>query len=134
MADRAPYALLADAVLVLHAAFVVFVVLGLALIYAGARRWQWVRNPWFRAAHLAAIGIVMAQSWIGMICPLTTLEQALRTWAGESTYTGGFIAHWLERLLYWQVPDWVFTMAYTLFAALVIASWLVVRPRAFRDR
>lgn len=133
MADRASYALLADAVLVLHAAFVAFVVLGLALIYAGARRWQWVRNPWFRAAHLAAIGVVMAQSWVGMICPLTALEQALRTRAG-ATYTGGFIAHWLERLLYWQAPDWVFTAAYTLFAALVVASWPVVRPRAFRGR
>ncbi len=126
------YRIAADLVLLVHAAFVAFVVLGLVLILiGGARAWSWVRNPWFRAAHLAAIGVVVAQSWIGMLCPLTTLESMLRARAGEAGYTGGFVAHWVEAALYYRAPPWVFTLAYTAFAAAVVASWLRVRPRRF---
>jgi hypothetical protein len=120
----------ADAVLLLHALFVVFVVSGLVLILAGgAFGWAWVRVRWFRIAHLAAIGVVVVQSWLGVICPLTTFEMALRTRAGESGYPGSFIAHWVEAFLYYQAPPWVFVVCYTAFGALVIASWFWVRPR-----
>lgn len=127
------YAVAADAVLVVHALFVVFVILGLLLVIAGAwRGWSWVRNPWFRLAHLAAIGVVMLQSWAGAVCPLTTWENALRARAGEAGYGGSFIAHWLERLLYYQAPPWVFALCYTAFAALVLLCWLRVPPRPWR--
>jgi multisubunit Na+/H+ antiporter MnhB subunit len=119
----------ADFVLLLHASVVLFAVAGLALIVAGKLRgWSWVRNFWFRSLHLLAIGIVVAQSWLGMMCPLTTLEMSLRARAGETTYPGAFIAHWVETLLYWHAPDWVFTLVYSCFAALVVASWFWVRP------
>lgn len=124
------YRLAADAVLMLHVSFVLFVVLGLALIFAGKwLGWPWVRNRSFRIAHLVAIGIVVLQSWFGVICPLTTLEMALRSRAGDATYSGAFIAHWLESLLYYQAPPWVFAVCYTVFGLLVIASWFWVRPR-----
>ena len=129
------YRLAADALLALHVVFVLFVVVGLALILAGAwRGWDWVRNPWFRVAHLAAIGIVVLQAWLGRICPLTIWEMALRERAGDATYTGSFIAHWLQSLLYYEAPLWVFGIAYTAFGALVLASWAWVRPRSFRGR
>ena len=129
------YRLAADALLALHVVFVLFVVVGLALILAGAwRGWGWVRNPWFRVAHLAAIGIVVLQAWLGRICPLTIWEMALRERAGDATYTGSFIAHWLQSLLYYEAPLWVFGIAYTAFGALVLASWAWVRPRSFRGR
>lgn len=119
----------ADFVLLLHASVVLFAVAGLALIVAGKLRgWSWVRNFWFRSLHLLAIGIVVAQSWLGMMCPLTTLEMSLRARAGETTYPGAFIAHWVETMLYWHAPDWVFTLVYSCFAALVVASWFWVRP------
>lgn len=122
----------ADLILFVHVLFVAFVVLGLLLILLGRLRgWPWVRNPWFRAAHLAGIGIVVLQSWFGVICPLTTWEMALREKAGAATYAGGFIAHWLESLLFFQAPGWVFALGYTLFGALVAASWFWVRPRRF---
>jgi multisubunit Na+/H+ antiporter MnhB subunit len=133
MQSSLPYLLAADALLLLHALFVAFVIFGLALIVIGkARRWSWIRNPWFRVAHLAAIGIVVVQSWLGAICPLTTWEMALRSRAGDAAYTGSFVAHWLETLLYYRAPAWVFVVAYTLFAAVVIVSWFWVRPRPFR--
>ena len=121
--------LLADAVLALHAAFVAFVVLGLlAILVGGALGWRWVRDPRFRAAHLAAIGLVVAEAWAGVTCPLTSLEDSLRAAAGEATYSGAFVAHWLGRLLYWQAPPWAFILAYTLFGAAVAAGWWLVPP------
>lgn len=126
---------LADFVLIVHVSFVAFVVLGLLLILVGgACGWRWVRNPWFRAAHLAGIGLVVVQAWLGIVCPLTTLEMWLRELAGDVTYSGTFIAHWLQRLLYYEAPPWVFAVAYTIFGLAVVASWVKVRPRAFRKR
>jgi hypothetical protein len=125
-----PYLLAADAVLLLHVSFVVFVVAGLVLVLAGRlMSWAWVRNWWFRAAHLAAIGIVVLQSWLGVICPLTKLEMALRDRAGDTTYAGGFVSHWLETILYYRAPAWVFAVVYTAFGALVLLSWFWVPPR-----
>lgn len=127
--------LAADAVLVVHVLFVLFVVAGLLLVFAGRLlHWSWVRNPWFRLAHLAAIAIVVVQSWLGILCPLTTLEMALRERGGEATYAGGFIAHWLGALLYYQAPAWVFTATYSAFGVLVVLSWFWVRPRGFSRR
>ena len=124
------YLLLADTVLVLHVLFVAFVVAGLILIFVGKfLRWPWVRNRVFRIAHLFAIGIVVLQSWFGAICPLTTIEMALRSRAGEASYAGSFVAHWLESLLYYRAPAWVFIVCYTAFGALVVASWFWIPPR-----
>lgn len=123
------YLVAADAVLLLHVLFVVFVVTGLILILAGKLlSWAWVHNWWFRVIHLAAIGVVVLQSWLGVICPLTTLEMYLRGKAGDTTYAGGFVAHWLESILYYRAPAWVFAACYTAFAAIVVLSWVWVRP------
>jgi len=126
------FLLAADALLFSHVLFVTFVVLGLALILAGKwYDWAWVRNPWFRVAHLAAIGVVVIQSWVGAICPLTAWEMALRERAGAVAYSGSFISHWLETILYYRAPAWVFIVCYTAFAGLVIASWFWIPPRRF---
>ena len=115
--------------LVIHALFVGFVIFGLILIFIGKwRSWNWVSHFWFRLAHLLAIAIVVLQSWLGVICPLTIWEMNLRTLAGDQAYTGAFIAHWLGQMLYYRAPDWVFVLLYTTFGALVVASWFWVRP------
>lgn len=126
------FLLAADAILFLHALFVVFVVIGLVLILIGkVYRWSWVRNPWFRASHLLAIAVVVVESWFGAICPLTTVEMMLRSRAGDTAYHGSFIAHWLETLLYYRAPEWVFAVSYTAFGSVVLVSWFWVRPRPF---
>ena len=108
------YGIAADAVLVTHTLFVAFVVAGQALILAGvARGWRWVRNFSFRLAHLAAIGIVVAQAWLGVLCPLTVLENSLRRRAGEAAYSESFIGYWLHRVIYYDVEPWIFTALYT---------------------
>lgn len=123
------YATFADLILVVHALFIAFVVLGLVFILIGGiRSWYWVRNRYFRILHLVAIGVVVVQSWFGIICPLTIWEMKLRAKAGQGTYEGSFIAHWLHQLIYFEAPEWVFVLAYTLFAALVVISWIWIPP------
>lgn len=127
------YPLIADAVLLTHAVFVAFVVLGLFLIViGGASNWQWVLNRTFRYLHLGAIAIVVLQAWVGVICPLTTLENWLRGLAGQTSYEGSFVRHWVSWFLYYDAPAWVFTLIYTVFALLVLATWKFWPPISSR--
>jgi hypothetical protein len=128
------YGYLANIVLASHIGIVAFVVLGLVLIIVGnLLHWSWVNRPWFRISHLAAIGIVVAESWLGITCPLTTLEMWLREKAEQVTYSGGFIEHWMQDLLYYDAPPWVFVLCYSLFGLAVLASWWKFPP-AFKKR
>jgi hypothetical protein len=125
-----PYQLLADGVLLLHFAVVVFVIGGLAAVLVGnAAGWRWVNGWWFRVAHLLAIGVVVVQSWLGQHCPLTILESWLRMQAGAEAYERSFIEHWVQRIIYYDIPLWVFTLVYTAFAALVVLAWWRYPPR-----
>ena len=121
---------LADVVLVAHVAVAAFVVVGLVVVVAGnLRGWRWVNRMGFRVAHLAAIGIVVAEAWLGIVCPLTTLEMWLRAQAGLPVYGVGFVEHWLQRLLYYDAPPWVFVAGYTAFGGAVLATWWYFPPR-----
>ncbi len=116
---------LADVVLVVHFAFVAFVVGGLAAIWLGAAAgWRWVRNRTFRLAHLAAICFVAAEALFGVMCPLTVWEDALRGRASEM----GFIARWIRGVMFYELPLWVFTLAYVAFAAVVVLTFWLVPP------
>ena len=127
--------LAADGLLIIHALFIAFVVFGLILIIAGlARGWRWVRNPWFRFIHLGAIGIVVIQAWLNVICPLTVWENSLREKAGEATYAGSFIQHWLHKLIFYQAEAWVFTLSYSVFGTLVVLAWYLAPPSSFPRR
>jgi len=124
------YQVLADLVLVLHAGVVLFVVSGLVLVLLGnALGWRWVNAFWFRAAHLLAIVVVALQAWAGVVCPLTTLESWLRVQGGSTGYDVSFIGHWLQRLLFYTAPNWVFTLIYTAFGSVVAATWWYFPPR-----
>lgn len=130
-----PYRLLADAVLVVHLGVILFVIGGLFCIILGntVRRWPWVNSWAFRLVHLGAIAFVVAQAWLGQECPLTTLESWLRVQSGAIGYERGFIEHWIQWLIFYQAPGWVFAILYSAFAALVIVAW-VAYPPARRNR
>jgi hypothetical protein len=122
--------LLANAILALHAGVVAFVVLGQAGILIGAwRGWHRMRNFRFRITHLALMLFIALQAWLGQLCPLTVLEQALRARAGQNAYAESFIEHWLSRLIFFQAPWWAFTAAYSAFAVLTVACWFWFPPR-----
>ena len=118
---------LADAVLVVHALIALFILGGLAAIWIGwGLGWKWIRLRLFRLAHLFAIGVVSTLSLLGLACPLTVLEDWLRNGA---VGTQGFIQRWVSRLLYYDVSAWVFTLAYVVFALMVLLTWRLVPPR-----
>lgn len=129
MQDFSLNLLLADLVLASHVAVVVFIVSGLILtLLGGFANWKWVRNPWYRLLHLLCVVVVVLQAWAGFVCPLTTLEMWLRAKADAEIYSGSFITYWLQSVLYYQAPQWVFTVVYSVFGGLVLASWVWVRP------
>ena len=129
------YRALADVVLAVHAGVVLFVVGGLAAVFLGnARGWRWVNGMYFRAVHFGAIALVVVQAWLGQACALTTLESWLREQGGATGYSKGFIEHWVQRLIFYEAPLWVFALVYTAFALLVIAAWWRYPPRRCRGR
>ena len=122
--------LIADAILIVHCTFIAFVLGGEVCVVVGHfRNWCWVRDLTFRVCHVLAIGVVVAQAWAKEVCPLTVWENALRDVAGDQSYSGTFVEHWVGRLVYYDAPQWVFTGAYSLFGALVLLSWSWARPR-----
>jgi hypothetical protein len=124
--------LLADVILVVHFAFVLFVVGGFALILLGAALgWPWIRNPAFRYAHVGAIVFVALEALVGVACPLTVWEDALRSASSDAP---SFVGRWVSRLLYYDFPERVFTVAYVAFALAVIASLIWIPPRRRRPR
>ncbi len=130
MNDLLSYRLLADVVLTLHVAFVVFVVGGLVLVIVGnLLGWQWVNALWFRLIHLGTIAVVAAEAWLGAACPLTTFEMWLRAMAQDTIFEGSFLEYWLQRFLYYEAPAWVFIVAYSLFGLLVVAAWWRFPPQ-----
>ena len=128
--DVTLYRWLADITVILHAAFVLFVVGGQLLILAGwVCRWIWTQYLVFRVVHLIAIVFVMLEAWFGITCPLTTLEYSLRKQAGQAISELSFIGYWLDRLLFYQAPSWVFTLIYTVFASIVLVTLIAYPPR-----
>jgi MFS family permease len=123
---------LADVVLALHFAYVLFVVGGLIAIWLGhALHWRWVRNWWFRVLHFAAIALVAMEAVVGVWCPLTLLEDRLRP--GEEAGTS-FVQRWLHALLFYDWPAWVFTALYLSFAAVVAGTFILLPPRPRSSR
>jgi hypothetical protein len=130
-----PYALAADVVVTIHAIFVAFVVGGQTAILIGwIKRWSWTRRLAFRVAHLAAIGFVVLESWFDIPCSLTILENRFRVLAGAELYEISFIGYWLDRLLFYPAPGWVFTLIYSVFGTLAVTTFLAYPPRRLRPR
>ena len=121
---------LADAILLIHFLFVLIVIGGLALTWIGAwRGWRWIRSLRFRIAHLAAIVFVAGESLLGIVCPLTAWEDALRNTTGGTAGEKSFIARWVHQLMFFTAPEWVFTALYVAFGLVVAATFWFIPPR-----
>ena len=115
----------AIAILALHLAIIAFNLAGCVLIPLGAwRGWRWVRGLYWRLAHLLSLAVVAVQALLGRACFLTI-------WQGElsgSAHVQPLIEKWMNRLIYWPWPLWVFAAAYVAVFVYVIALWIYVRP------
>lgn len=123
-------ALLGQSILVVHLAVIVFNVAGLIAIPLGAALgWRWVRVRWWRLLHIASWTVVELQAVLGRACFLTL-------WQDELTGAGAqppLIERWVNGLIYWPLPIWVFAAIYlVLFAAVVALWWLVPTRRMTR--
>ena len=118
--------MVADALLAVHFLIAAFIVAGLVLVWLGAALgWRWTRNPWFRYLHLGAIAFVAAEALAGLACPLTVWEDLLRGGVRPESFVG----RWVQRLLYYQAPEWMFTVAYVLWTAATLLTLWLVPPR-----
>jgi hypothetical protein len=127
---RAGYGLAADAIVIFHFCYVLFAVGGELFILLGwLLHWQWIRNLTFRIVHLASVVVVAVEALIGFLCPLTEWEYRLRLLAGQSFEEEiPFMTRLVRRIIFYDFPTWVFTLTYILFALLVAATLLLVRP------
>ena len=117
---------LSQAILAVHLAVIAFNVLGLAVIPLGAALdLRWVRVRWWRALHLASWAVVAVQAILGRACFLTIWQDRLT----GSAPAPPLIERWVERLIYWPLPIWVFGAIYLVLFAMVIALWRIVPPR-----
>lgn len=148
MAPLDPLIVTADLLVVIHWAVVLFVVLGQLVFAIGAglirvgrvhgdapgwrgRLVRVTRDPRVRFAHLATMGYIVINTWLGNLCFLTVWEHALRARAGQTIDEGtGFIAGFLADALYIDAPWQAFVVVYTLFFALVLATWWLAPPRS----
>ncbi|MCE5228235.1 DUF2784 domain-containing protein [bacterium] len=125
-----PKALIADLILAVHLCVVIFIVLGEILVLIGWwRKWQWARNPWLRWLHLGAIGLVILFGFVLGYCPLTEWEYEIREAVGQSPEQGSFVGRVLHRVLFLDLPDWVFMPMYVAFALLVAATMWFYPPK-----
>jgi polyferredoxin len=118
--------LIADALLVAHFLIAGFIAAGLIAVWIGAALgWAWIRNPWFRYLHLGAIAFVAAEALLGIACPLTVWEDMLR----GNMRPESFIGRWVQRLLYYRAPEWIFTSLYLAWTAATLVTLRLVPPR-----
>jgi len=125
------YALFADIVVFFHLCYVAFTVCGELLILLGTVfRWGWIRKLAFRIVHLAACALVAVEALAGALCPLTTWEYQLRGLAGQRAESQiPLTARLVRSVIFYDLPSWVFTVAYIGFGLLVALTFVFIPPR-----
>ena len=85
-----------------------------------------MREFWWRLVHLFGLAVVAAQALSGRACFLTIWQGGV----SDASHVQPLIASWIERMIYWSLPLWVFAAAYVVVFVYVIALWIAVKPRA----
>jgi hypothetical protein len=126
---------LAELVLALHLAVILFNVGGLIVIPLGAwRNWRFVRGFWWRALHLLSLAAVALQAIFGQACFLTIWQAELAELGGASGSKAPLIARIVDRLIFWPLPLWAFAALYVAVWLYVLLLWWKVPPRLPRLR
>ena len=127
--------LTANFILVIHFAWVVWMIAGILLAVLGfrwPRLWGW---RIFRIAHLVGlIGTATVPFWAGGICPLTTLDWQMRSPDPASGEPQPFLVYWLDRLLYWDVDPLVLSLAIAAGALLTVIVFILHPPWRYRGK
>ena len=123
------YGIAADLMVIIHVLYVAYIVGGVALILIGLKRkWNWIRNPWFRLTHLLAILIVMYEMIVKANCPLTTWEMQLRSVAGQPVDHSTFMDRLLSFILFADAPGWLINSLYFGFGFAIVTLFVFAPP------
>ena len=124
------YAFLADLIVGFHMLYVAFAVGGELLIVIGwILRWRWIRGRVFRIAHLIAVVVVSIESMADVLCPITEWEYRLRVLAGQTAEQDiTFIGRLIRLVVYYDLPDWAFSVMYIGFGVLVALTFFLIPP------
>lgn len=122
--------MLANTILVVHFAWIFYVIIGQLLIFLGiAFKWDWIRNFWFRFTHLSMMALVAVEALFKITCPLTLWESSHRDI--PLSETEDFIVAWMRSIIFFDLPSdaWQFLAGYLGFTLLVIWSYWIAPPR-----
>ena len=123
--------LAADFVLIIHFCLVFFVVFGLLVLPIGClNNYRWTRNTKLRVAHILLMGFITLESILGITCPLTTIENTLR----QIEYQRSFVAYWVSRIIYWDLPPYFFLILYSSCFVLSLVFWRLHPPNYFNRK
>src|SRR2546423_11855666 len=126
------YRLLADFIVAIHIGYVFYIFIGVGLIAIGLwRKWNWIRKPWFRLTHFAAILIPVLELIFKTRCVLTVWEFKFRSLAGQLVTETTFMERLMHYVFFAQAPAWLTNGLYYLLA-LMIGVMLVLAPFRFR--
>jgi Protein of Unknown function (DUF2784) len=135
---RMPDIIVAEAILALHLMIIAFNIAGLIIIPIGAwLGWRLVRVAWLRLLHLAMLAVVAAQALAGRACILTVWQNSL---TGNRQVPQPMIMHWVDQVIYWSLPMWVFAalygavFLYVLGLSVLVPFWRRAPGTAGRDR
>jgi hypothetical protein len=126
---------LAAAILYFHVGVVAFNLFWMGAIPLGAwLGWTFVRNIWWRSAHLASLAVVAAQAALGRLCFLTIWQNALDAQSGVRLGEGSVLERLAIDAIYWSLPAYAFVMLYVAALLYTGALWFLVPPRRARRR
>ena len=117
--------LIADIVLILHFGFVIFITSGFFIIPIGYRlNWKWITNRKLRLFHFGMMAFVTLETFLGITCPLTIIENSIR----GANQSNSFISYWITKLIYWDLPILYFLILYSVVSAWTLILWKLCPP------
>ena len=123
--------MVADFVLIILFSIVFFLVFGLVALPIGhLRNYSWTRNAKFRVAHMLLMGFITLEASLGITCPLTIIENALR----QIEYQQSFVAYWVSRLIYWDLPTYSFVILYFSSFIWSLVFWKLHPPKSLNKK
>ena len=117
--------MIAEVLLLIHFGLAAFISAGFFIIPLGYKlNWNWIKKRNLRLLHLFLMGIITAETIVGLTCPLTVLENMFR----DVDYSMSFISFWVAQILYWDLPNQVFVLIYSLCFGWVLILWKTFPP------
>ena len=114
-----------EIVLFFHFFIFLFITFSFFLIPFGYfQKWEWVKNKYYRLIHLVLMGIILIETILGFMCPLTILENFLR----NNIEVDNNLTQIIHQIMYWNLPNYQFIILYILSFSYLIFLWFFFKP------